>query len=155
MARERAACDQLPTPMNGMMGPGMMGPPARLGGQMGAHVGFADRPITLMLERRDDLKLTSEQVAKLETLRAGFEKKAEEGFRTLQEQHGELQRILGADRVHLAKAEATLKTIAALRTDIALKRIEVIEEGKSVLTEEQWATFKKLSARQHCPVMGT
>ena len=67
LAQERAACDQLPTPMDGMTGPGMVGLPHAPWGEMGQHhIGLFHRPITLMLERQNDLKLRSEQVAKLE-----------------------------------------------------------------------------------------
>ncbi|MFQ5657103.1 MAG: hypothetical protein ACE5G5_06145 [Candidatus Methylomirabilales bacterium] len=151
---EDHVCYEQSAPMDGMTRPGMVGLPHAPWGEMGQHqIGLFHRPITLMLERQDDLKLRSEQVAKLETLRASFQKKAEEGSRTLQERYGELREILGEDRVDLGKAEATLKTIAALRTDIALKRIEVIEEGKSVLTDEQWTALKDLRNEQHCPGM--
>ncbi|MFQ5882839.1 MAG: Spy/CpxP family protein refolding chaperone [Candidatus Methylomirabilales bacterium] len=159
LARDQVAYEQSLMPMtgmmHGMMGPGMMGPSPTLGGHMGKHIAFFDRPITLMLERKAELKLTPEQVAKLENLRAGFQKKAEEGFQTLRELHGELAKIVGTDKVDLAKAEATLKSIAARRSDLALKRIEVIEEGKSVLTDEQRATFTRLSATEHCSGMET
>lgn len=159
LARNQVGREQSPTPMMGMMdgrtGAGMMEYSPGPGHEMRGHMGLFDRPINLMLTLKDDLKLTSEQAAKLETLRASFQKKAEEGFRTLRERYGELRETLGADRVDLAKAEATLKSIAALRTDIALKRIEVIEDGKSVLTDEQRATFTRLSAMEHCSGMET
>ncbi len=55
----------------------------------------------------------------------------------------------------LDKAEAALKGIAALRSDLTLERIRVIEEGKSVLTAEQWTAFKELRDEEHCPGMKT
>ena len=156
LAQERAACDQLPTPMDGMTRPGMVGLPHAPWGEMGQHhIGLFHRPITLMLERQNDLKLRSEQVAKLETLRASFEKKADEGLRTVRERYGELREILGEDRVDLDKAEAALKAIAALRSDLTLERIRVIEEGKSVLTAEQWTALKNLRDEEDCPGMKT
>ncbi len=158
LARERAVCEESPTPMagmNGITGPGMMGTPGMHGDRMGMHMGFSDRPVTLMLEKQNDLKLTSEQVARLETLRGSFEKKADEGLRTLRERYGELREILGEDKVDLDEAEATLKSIAELRTDLALERIRVIEEGKSALTAEQWTTLKELRGGEDCPGMKT
>ena len=158
LAWEEVACDHSPTAtmgtMGGMMGPGTEYSPGR-GGAMGEHMGFFDRPITIMLNLKHQLKLTSEQAVKLESLRGSFQKKAEEGFRTLQAQHGELAKTLNADKVDVARAEATLKGIATLETDLTLDRIRVIEEGKSVLTAEQWATFKELREEEHCPGMKT
>lgn len=153
---EDQVCYEQSAPMDGMTRPGMVGLPHAPWGEMGQHhIGLFHRPITLMLERQNDLKLRSEQVAKLETLRASFEKKADEGLRTVRERYGELREILGEDRVDLDKAEATLKSIAELRTDLALERIRVIEEGKSALTAEQWTTLKELRDEEHCRGMKT
>lgn len=153
---EDHVCYEQSAPMDGMTGPGMVRLPHARWGEMGQHhIGVFHRPITLMLERQDDLKLRSEQVAKLETLRGSFEKKADEGLRTLRERYGELREILGEDRVDLDKAEAALKAIAALRSDLTLERIRVIEEGKSVLTAEQWTALKNLRDEEHCRGMKT
>lgn len=149
------ASDATTGTMNGMMGPGMMEYAPGPGSGMGGHMGIFDRPISLMLSLKNKLKLTPEQVAKLESLRDGFQEKAEEGFQTLQAQYGELARLSDADKVDLARAEAALKTIAALESDLTLQRLRVIEEGKSVLTAEQWATLKNLREEEHCPGMKT
>lgn len=158
-AWEQVACDHTSDAttgtMNGMMGPGMMENTPGRGSGMGGHMGIFDRPIFLMLSLKNKLKLTPEQVAKLEGLRDGFQEKAEEGFQTLQAQYGELARLTDADKVDLARAEAALKTIAALESDLTLQRLRVIEEGKSVLTAEQWSTFKDLRDQEHCPGMTT
>lgn len=158
-AREQVACDQVSESamgtMDDMMGPGTMGYAPGPGMGMRGHMGFYDRPITLMLNLKDRLKLTPEQVAKLESLRDGFQEKAEGGIQTLQEQYRELAKLSDADKVDLARAEAALKTIAALESDLTLQRLRVIEEGKSVLTAEQWTTFKELRDEEHCPGMTT
>jgi len=159
LAWDGVACDHSPGSAMGTMGgptePGMMGYSPGRGSAMGEHMGFLDRPITIMLNLKHQLKLTPEQAAKLESLRGSFQKKAEEGFRTLQAQYGELAKTLNADKVDVARAEATLKGIATLETDLALERIRVIEEGKSVLTAEQRTTFKELREEEHCPDMKT
>lgn len=158
LAWEQVACDHSPTATMGTMG-GMMGPGTEyspgLGGGMGEHMGFFDRPITFMLSLTDRLNLTPEQVVKLESLRGSFQKKAEEGFQALRQQYGELVKIMDADKVDLARAESTLKAIASLESDLTLKRIRVIEEGKSVLTAEQRTIFKELRGEEHCPGMRT
>ncbi|MFQ5846901.1 MAG: Spy/CpxP family protein refolding chaperone [Candidatus Methylomirabilales bacterium] len=159
LARNQGSGEQSSMSMMGMMdgrtGPGTMGYSPGPGHEMREHMGLLHRPITRMLERKAELKLTPEQVAKLENLRAGFQKMAEEGFQTLRERYGELAKIVGTDKVDLAKAEATLKSIAALRSDLALERIRVVEQGKSVLTAEQWMALKQLRDKGHCPGMKT
>jgi Spy/CpxP family protein refolding chaperone len=49
----------------------------------------------------------------------------------------ELKDILRQDNVNMSEAEAKLKQIASLRTDVGLLRIKAMEEIKSKLTPEQ------------------
>ncbi len=49
----------------------------------------------------------------------------------------ELKDILRQDNVNMSEAEAKLKQIASLHTDVGLLRIKAIEEIKSKLTPEQ------------------
>lgn len=169
LAQDPVASEQSSMPMmgmmHGMMGGGMMDHGGMMGiipsegeesGEIEHHRGFLlQRPISLMLELKEDLKLTPEQITKLETLRSDLQKRSEEKFQILRERHGELRQTLGADRVDLGRAEATLKGIASLRTELALDRLNVIEQGKAVLTPDQWKRLKTLSAQAHCHEMRT
>ena len=149
---------------HGMMGGGMTDHGSMVGmpseeepsGEIEHHQGFLlRRPISLMLELKEELKLTPEQVAKLETLRSDLQKRAEEKFQILRARNGELRQTLGADRVDLARAETILKDIGSIRTELALDRLKVIEQGKAALTPDQWEKLKSLSTQAHCPGMKT
>lgn len=119
-------------PGPGMMGPGMMG-----GGMMGAG-STNDRPwITVMLDHREDLGLSAEQIGKLFTLRDGFAKAARTKGEALEKIERDLDGLLGPGPVDLRAVEANLKEAEAIRTDLRLSRFKVIEEGKGALTPEQ------------------
>jgi len=126
-----------------MMGGGMMemmhGGMGR-GGHHGMmeHGGLAEQPlISLMLQNKGELQLTSEQVQKLEALRVSFQKGAIRRSADLQVAELELEELRKREPVDLAKVEAQVKRIETLRAEQRLNRIKVIEEGKALLTPEQ------------------
>lgn len=106
-----------------------------------------ERPlISFMLHRRDELKLTPDQVRKLEGLRADYEREAIRREADIRVAELDLQALLRAEPVDLAKVEAKVREIAQLRADLRLARIRVIEQGKAQLTPEQRATLQSLLA---------
>jgi len=151
-----------------MMGGGMMemmhGGMGRGGhhGMMGHDGGAVERPlISLMLQNKGELQLTSEQVQKLEGLRVGFQKGAIRRSADLQVAELELEELRKKEPVDLAKVEAQVKRIETLRAEQRLSRIKVIEEGKALLTPEQRQKLETLgqTAGGHstgmtgCPMM--
>ncbi len=123
----------------GMMGPGMMG-----GGMMGTPT--RDRPwITVMLDRRQELGLSAEQVGKLFDLRESFQRVAQGKTQELRQAEEELDQMLGPQPVDLAAVEAKLKEIEALRTDLRLSRLKTIEQAKQVLTSDQQKTLAEIA----------
>jgi Spy/CpxP family protein refolding chaperone len=127
-----------------MMHGGMV--PGGRHGMMG-HGGTAGRPlISLMLQNKGELQLTSEQVQKLEALRVGFQKGAIKRSADLQLAELELEE-LKKEPVDLAKVEAQVKRIEALRAEQRLSRIRAIEEGKALLTPEQRQKLNTLGQR--------
>ncbi len=129
----------------GMMGPGMMGPGGMMGGGMMGAGATNDRPwITVMLDQREELGLSAEQIGRLFTLRDGFAKEARTKSETLEKVERDLDQLLGPGPVDLRAVEAKLKKAEAIRTELRLARIKVIEEGKGVLTPEQRTKFVEL-----------
>ena len=127
------------------MGPGMMGPGGMMGGGMMAAGATNDRPwITVMLDHREELGLSLEQVGRLFTLRDGFAKEARKKTEALEKIEQDLDQLLGPGPVDLQAVEAKVKEAEAMRTDLRLARIKVTEEGKGVLTPEQRAKFVEL-----------
>ncbi len=136
----------------GMMGPGgmgpgmMMGPGGMMGGGMMGPGATNDRPwITFMLDHREELALSNEQVGRLFNLRDRFAKEARTKSEALEKVESALDQLLGPGPVDLRAVEAKLKEAEAIRTDLRLSRIKVIEEGKAVLTLEQRAKFAELA----------
>jgi len=118
----------------GQMGPGMMGGMMR--GMMGGSSG--ERPwISIILDHREDLRLSDEQVGKLFSLRDGFEKEARAKSGDIQKAEEELGQLLAQEPVDLAKAEAKIKDIEGMRTALRLGRLKTVEGGKALLTPEQ------------------
>jgi Spy/CpxP family protein refolding chaperone len=101
-------------------------------GMMG-HGDVAERaPISFMLQNREALNLTAEQVQKLEAIRSDFRKAAIKRSGDL-----ELEELRKKESVDLAKVEVQVKRIETLRAEQRLARIKAIEEGKALLTPEQ------------------
>lgn len=125
------------------MGGMMMGGSTMMGGGP-----TAERPwISLALQHRDQLGLTADQVTRLESLRAEFQKEAIRRSADLQIAETELEQLLQAEPVDLTKVEATLRQLESLRADLRLSRIKTIEQGKAVLTLEQRQKLASLGPR--------
>ncbi len=119
-------------------GPGMMGPGGMMGGGIMGAGATNDRPwITVMLDHREELGLSAEQVGKLFNLRDGFAKEARAKGEALERFERDLDQLVGPGPVDLRAVESKLKEAEVIRTDLRLSRFKVIEEGKGVLTPDQ------------------
>lgn len=123
------------------------GMPGAMGGMMmGGHP--AERPlISLALQNKDQLGLTSDQVKALESLRSEFQKEANRRSADLQIAETELAELLRVEPVDLAKVEAKLRQVEGLRTEIRLSRIKILEKGKALLSAEQRKKLESLTPR--------
>ncbi len=139
------------------MGPGMMmGPGGMMGGGMMGSGATNDRPwITVMLDHREELALSNEQVGRLFNLRDRFAKEARTKSEALEKVEGALDQLFGPGPVDLQAVEAKLKEAEAVRTDVRMARIKVIEEGKAVLTPEQRAKLVQLAKEPQWSSGGT
>ena len=137
------------------MGSGMMGQQAPGSGAglrpgtprramgMDARMGFAERPlISEMLSVREQLGLSPAQVEKLRGLRSGFEKDAIKKQAEVRVAEVDLSDLLAANPTDLAKIEAQVMKIASLRGSLRFARIKTLEEGRAVLSQEQWQKFQ-------------
>ena len=97
-----------------------------------------ERPvISYMLSHREELKLTPEQVKKLEGLRSDFERDARKNQDDLRAAEKSLDDLTRSDSVDLKQAEAKVREVERLRADQRIARIRAVEQGKSVLSQEQ------------------
>jgi Spy/CpxP family protein refolding chaperone len=123
------------SPGSQMMGPGMMGPGH---GMMGFPQASADRPlITFILEHKQELGLTTDQVGSLEAIRSDFQQEAAQRVGEIEAGEAELEGLVKQAPVDLKKVEATLRKIEAQRAALRLDRIKAIDRGRALLSTEQ------------------
>lgn len=127
----------------GMMGGGMMGGGMMGGMGAGRAPGHEGPLISLMLDMKDQLGLSLQQVQALRDLRAAFEKEAIQRGAEIRVAEVELRETLTQEQVDLGRAETLIRKIAGLRAELRLARLQTLEKGKSVLTPEQLAKFRE------------
>lgn len=138
----------------GAMGPGMMGRGPM--GPGGRRADPEDRPlISIMLQLRQQLGLSAEQVSKLTALRSEFEKEAIRGGAEIRVIEVDLDDLLEQEKLDLSKVEAAIRKEETLRGNLRMSRIKTIEAGKALLTGEQREKLKKtLEAGMGMGMMG-
>jgi hypothetical protein len=111
---------------------------ARWWDRFGSRSTGDERPlISLMLRNREKLGLSDEQVRRMEQLRTEFEKESirKDADRRVAEM--DLDALLNAPNVDMAKVEAKVREIEKQRADLRLARIRAIEKAKEQLSAEQ------------------
>jgi Heavy-metal resistance len=104
-----------------------------------------ERPlISIMLRHRHDLGLSPQQVQDLEQLRDGYQREAIRYEANLRIAEMALQRLLKADPVKLEQVRAKLQDIERLKVELRLARIQAIEQGKALLSPEQYEKLQSL-----------
>lgn len=119
------------------------------GGQIrerfGARESREDRPvISLILSYKDSLRLSGEQVKKLEQLRDNFQRlsiRTEADTRILDL---DVAVLLDNPTVDLPKVEQKIRDGEKLRADLRIARVRAVEQAKAVLTTEQRKKFYEI-----------
>lgn len=118
---------------------------SRWGHYFGAWGSREEQPlISIMLENRDKLGLSSEQVNSLEQLRRDFQKESIRRDADMRIAQMDLDALLSVPAVDMTKVEAKVREIEHLRADMRLARIRTIEKGKQQLTAEQRKKLQEL-----------
>lgn len=108
-----------------------------------------ERPlIAFILRNREKLDLSAAQVKSLEQLKNDFQKESIRRDADLRVAEMDLNGLLSADKVDMAKVEAKVREIERLRTDLRIARIRTIQKGKEVLTADQRKRLQELLAEQ-------
>ena len=151
------------TPGGGPMGPGMMGQGMGLGmmgrGAMmseGRRADPEDRPlISIILQLRQQLGLSAEQVSQLTAMRSEFEKEAIRVGAEIRVIEVDLDDLLEQEKVDIGKVEAAIRKEETLRGNLRISRIQTIEAGKALLSAEQRDKLRKaLEAGSGMGMMG-
>jgi mono/diheme cytochrome c family protein len=109
-------------------------------------VGLSERPlISEMLSLQEQLGLSAAQVQRLQGLRSRFEKEGIKQQAEIQAAEVDLSDLLAASRPHLNKIEAQVAKIATLTGRLRFARIKTLEEGRAVLSQEQWQKFQSIA----------
>jgi hypothetical protein len=123
-------------------------------GRWGEYLGSGtekseERPlIAFMLRNRDKLDLSAPQVKNLEQLRDDFQKESIRKDADLRVAEMDLNGLLNATKVDMAKAESKIRQIERLRGDLRIARVRTIEKGKELLTADQRKKLRELLAEQ-------
>jgi Spy/CpxP family protein refolding chaperone len=104
-----------------------------------------ERPlITLMLRHGAELGLSTDQLQSLEELRADFQREAVRHGADIRIAEMELAILLQIEPPDLQQVKTKLQEIERSRVDLRFVRIRTIEQGKALLSPEQWAKFQTL-----------
>ncbi len=117
------------------------------GHQMGGHYGGGSglrHYISFALRFSDKIKLNDEQVKKLTDLRDKFYRDMIGERAAMRTMHFDLRKLLKADKVDMKGAEKQIKALSSKRANLRLKRIRTIEQGKAILTGEQYKSLQSL-----------
>jgi len=90
-----------------------------------------------MLNNKEALGLSSDQVRRLEQLRDNFQRLTIRNEADLRILELDINAALDNDPVDMAKLEAKMREEEKLRTDLRVSRIRAIEQGKALLNAEQ------------------
>ena len=108
-----------------------------------------ERPlIAFILRNREKLDLSAAQVKSLEQLRSDFQKESIRKDADLRVAEMDLNGLLVAEKVDMAKVEAKVREIERMRGDLRIARIRTIQKGKEVLTADQRKKLQELLSEQ-------
>jgi hypothetical protein len=118
----------------------------RLWERMGPRGLREERPvISQILNNREVLGLSADQVRKLEQLRDGFQRQSIRNDADLRIVEIDIAALLENDPVDLAKLEAKMREGEKSRTDLRMARIRAIEQAKGLLNTEQKKKLQELN----------
>jgi Spy/CpxP family protein refolding chaperone len=126
-------------------------PPAKSGfarGRMGR--GFFGAPlITIALNHKSELNLTADQVTSLENIRSNYQSQVTPAQQQLSSIEKEVASLMQQTPANLVQIKSKLQDAEKYRTELRYLRIEALENGRSVLTDQQKEQLKTLVRSQH------
>jgi Spy/CpxP family protein refolding chaperone len=110
----------------------------RLWERVGPRGAREDRPvISQMLNNKEALGLSADQVRRLEQQRDNFQRLTIRNEADLRILELDIATLLDSEPVEMAKLEAKVREEEKLRTDLRIARIRAVEQGKALLNAEQ------------------
>ena len=110
----------------------------RMWERLGPRGAREDRPvISQMLNNKEALGLSSDQVRQLEQLRDNFQRQTIRNEADLRIIELDIAALLDSEPVDMTKLETKMREEEKLRTDLRIARIRAIEQGKALLNADQ------------------
>ena len=110
--------------------------------RFGTHDSREERPvISLILKYQDYLRLTGEQVRKLEQLRDNYQRQSIRTEADTRILDLDIAALLDNPTVDLPKVEQKIREGEKLRADLRIARVRAVEQAKTLLTAEQRKKF--------------
>ena len=114
----------------------------QLRSRLGVREAREERPlISQMLNQKEDLRLSGEQVRKLEQLRDQYQRQSIRTEADLKIIELDLAQLLDSETVDLTKVEQKVRESEKLRADLRIARVRAHEQAKIALTAEQRRKF--------------
>ena len=124
----------------------------RLWERVGTRGSREDRPvISQILNNKEALGLSADQVRKLEQLRDGFQRQSIRNDADLRIVELDIAALLENDPVDMARLEAKVRDGEKLRSDLRLARIRAIEQARGLLNMEQKKKLQELNPQPLAP----
>jgi hypothetical protein len=101
--------------------------------------------ISQILSRKDYLRLSPEQVQKLEQLRDQYQRQSIRNDADTRILELDIAALLDQPKVDVAKVEAKIREVEKLRADLRIARVRAVEQAKALLTAEQRNKFNEES----------
>jgi hypothetical protein len=110
--------------------------------RFGARDSREDRPmISLILKYKDYLRLTGEQVTKLEQLRDNYQRQSIRTEADTRIIDLDIAALLDKPNVDVPKVEQKIREVEKLKADLRIARVRAVEQAKALLTAEQRKKF--------------
>jgi Spy/CpxP family protein refolding chaperone len=117
-------------------------------GHMGR--GFMGAPlITIALNHKSELNLTSDQVTHLETIRSHYQSQVTPVQQNLTSIEKDIGSLMQETPANLVQIKSKLQDAEKYRTELRYLRIEALESGRSVLNDQQKEQLKTLVRSGH------
>ncbi len=117
---------------------------ARMGG------GFAGAPlITIALNHKSELNLTSDQVSNLEDIRTHYQSQVAPTQQQLTSVEKEIASLMQQTPANLVQIKSKIQDAEKYRSELRYLRIEALENGRSVLSQQQQDQLKTLVRSRH------
>jgi Spy/CpxP family protein refolding chaperone len=119
------------------------------GGRMHGGFGASAPLISIALNHKTELNLTGDQVTNLETIRTNFQNQVTPLHQQVRATEKEIAGLMQQTPANLILIKSKIQETDKLRSELRYLRIEALENGRSVLTQQQRDQLKTLVQSRH------